>query len=315
MTEILTVTLNPALDLSSETDRVLPDRKLRCAVPRVQAGGGGVNVSRAIAILGGTSRALVGVGGNTGTQLIQLLTEQPGLTALALELPHETRSSLSVIDRGAGQQFRFVMPGPTWSPQDAATADSRIVELAAQTDLLVVSGSVPPGLADNFFCRLADRLPQRTRMILDTSGAALSAVAGAGQGLYALRMDHDEAQMLSGHPCAELTEIAALARNLHRRGVAEQVLIAAGAQGTVLANDQGCWLTRPPVVRVHSKTGAGDSFVAGFTQALAQGHGPLEACRFGTAAAASAVTTPDTDLCSAAETQRYANEVTISDFC
>ena len=118
---VLTVTLNPALDLSTSTDEVVPELKLRCEAPDIDPGGGGINVSRAIANMGGRSRALVALGGATGTRLCDLL-HQTGLPVLRLNAPGETRQSLSVIDRSDGAQFRFVLPGPEWRPSDVRGA-------------------------------------------------------------------------------------------------------------------------------------------------------------------------------------------------
>ncbi|MDO5641799.1 MAG: PfkB family carbohydrate kinase, partial [Paracoccus sp. (in: a-proteobacteria)] len=104
---ILTVTLNPALDVSTGADAVVPGIKLRCDMPVLDPGGGGINVSRAIAIMGGASTAFVALGGATGAQLGAML-EDAGLSWREMRAPGETRQSLAVIDRAGDQQYRFV---------------------------------------------------------------------------------------------------------------------------------------------------------------------------------------------------------------
>lgn len=307
---ILTITLNPALDLSTETDHVRPEEKLRCAPPRSQPGGGGVNVSRAIAHLGGTSRALVAAGGHEGRMLMAGL-QQAGLAPLRIPVSGATRSSLAVTDRGSGHQFRFVMPGPRWSADDLDRARAAIALHLRAGDLVVPSGSLPPGVPPAFFSDLAGDLAQAPRMILDTSGAALRAAA-RGQGLHSLRMDEAEAAELADMPMLDPARIAGFARHLLARKVAGAVLIAAGARGNVIAHEGGCWLTAPPRVGVVSKVGAGDSFVAAYTLALARGATRLEACIQGTGAAAAAVETPDTDLCEKEAAEAHARAVRVT---
>ncbi len=146
MAQILTVTLNPALDLATTTEAVLAGPKLRCDMPRADAGGGGVNVSRALRQLGGASTALVALGGGAGARLGELLVAD-GIDVLRLDAPGETRQSLAVTDRTSGGQYRFVMPGPTWDSSDVDRAVDSIVAASGKGTLVVLSGSLPPGRA------------------------------------------------------------------------------------------------------------------------------------------------------------------------
>lgn len=313
MTQILTITVNPALDLSTEAPAVVPDRKLRCSAPRVQPGGGGVNVSRAIANLGGQSRPLIAYGGPTGTMLVEKLRDE-GLVPESLGVDHPTRQSLSVRDAANGLQYRFMMPGPDWSPEDCAAARAVITGAITPGALVVPSGSMPGGLPVDFFLSInADIVAAGGRMILDTSGPALTQAATARAGLFTLRMDLEEARELSDRPLVQIDEVADLATELRQGGAAAIVLIAAGAQGTVIACETWRGLTRPPVVVPISKIGAGDSFVGAFVLSISRGEDPVTACAWGTAAAASAVTVPDTDLCRRADTERFFAQVTYTD--
>jgi 6-phosphofructokinase 2 len=312
MTAILTITVNPALDLSTDCPAVVPDRKLRCSAPRVQPGGGGVNVSRAIANLGGQSRTLLAYGGPTGEMLTDLLREE-GLTPESLGVGYPTRQSLSVRDKANGLQYRFMMPGPPWQDADRGAARAAIRAAVAPGVLVIPSGSLPEGLSVDFFLGLNAEIAEAGgRMILDTSGAALRRAAEARAGLFVLRMDTDEAREISGRALVQVADVAVLAEELRENGAAEIVMIAAGAQGTVISSPGWRGLTRPPVVVPVSKVGAGDSFVGAFALALTRGDDPATACAWGTAAAASAVTVPDTDLCRRDDTERYFAEVSRS---
>lgn len=309
MVQILTITLNPALDLSSEAPVVLPDRKLRCTEPRIQPGGGGVNVSRAITGLGGTSRALLAYGGFTGEALVTKLIDE-GLAPVSLGVSLATRHSFSVRDASNGQQFRFMLPGPSWTTEDCSKARRTILKALTPGDLVVPSGSMPPGVPLDFFLDLnAGIVASGGRMILDTSGVTLAHAAESGAGIFTLRMDLAEARELSGRPLVRIEEVAAVARELRATGAAEIVVVGAEAHGTVIASSDWCGITRPPAVIPVSKIGAGDSFVGAYALALARGETPVTACAWGTAAAASAVTAPDTDLCRADETTLFFGEV------
>ena len=309
MTGILTLTLNPALDVSTSAPKVVANLKLRCTPPVREPGGGGVNVSRAIVYLGGKSLLAVAAGGATGDELLALLAVE-GFTAERLPVNHMTRESLSVTDDATGGQYRFVMPGPSWSASDCAAVTARMVQLAGPGDLVVPSGSLPPGVPADYPVALSQALAEKgARVLLDTSGAALKAAASTGSGLFALRMDHAEAEGLADKALTKLEEIADFAAQLIEARAAELVQIAAGPRGTIVATRDGRWHCRPPVVKEVSKVGAGDSFVGGFALALSEGRSPLDATAYGVAAAAAAVTTPGTRLCEKAMTDQCYGKV------
>lgn len=296
MTEIVTLTLNPALDLGTRVEQVLPGPKLRCAEPDAEPGGGGVNVSRAVAQLGGRSTAVVALAGPTGARLRALLEAQ-GLTLAALEAPGETRLSFSVTEDRSGRQFRFVMPGPIWGDADLERVSTVLCETAPDGAVVVYSGSQPPGAPPGFSARLGATLPGR-RLVVDTSGPALAHLAaGSGTPPWLLRMDAEEAETLAGRALPGATDSAAFAEALRARGAAGRVVIARGGEGSVMAGPDGLWHVTAAGVDVVSAIGAGDSFVGGMVLALAQGMEPPEALRHGAAAASAAVVTDGTELC------------------
>lgn len=307
---ILTITLNPALDLSTAADEVRPELKLRCDKPEVDPGGGGINVSRAIRILGGQSTALVALGGATGARIADLL-KADGLSVLRLTAPGETRQSLAVSDRASGQQYRFVLPGPEWHRAHIADAVSAIAEAARGGGWVVLSGSNPPGVPAGFAQMLAVRLrDSAARLLVDTSGEALRAIAASSTPVDILRMDSHEARDLAGRDLPLRSDSAAFAAGLVRDGVARAVIVARGADGSVIAGPDGAWHAEAAKVSVVSAVGAGDSFVAGHLLAIARGQPVPEALALGAAAASAACMTPATELCHAADVGRlYKNRV------
>lgn len=305
---ILTVTLNPALDVSTSAETVIPEIKLRCEAPDIDPGGGGINVSRAIQILGGESTALVALGGATGQQMEALLTAS-GLSLYVLEGPGETRQSLAVIDRSDGRQFRFVMPGPVWTEADMQGALDDIALTAPPAGWVVLSGSNPPGVPADFALRLSSRIAGKgARLLVDTSGPALHATAAGAAGIDILRMDGEEAEDLAGRPLRERADSAAYARELVERGVAKAVIVARGREGNLIATADSVWHAEAARVPIISKVGAGDSFVAGFTLASARGESVEDALGLAAAAASAAVMTPATDLCRAEDVRRLYDE-------
>lgn len=302
---ILTVTLNPALDLSTAADSVVPDLKLRCDKPVVDPGGGGINVSRAIQIIGGQSTAMVALGGATGQRMADML-KGAGLSVLRLTAPGETRHSLAVTDRATGGQYRFVMPGPEWHMSQLTATMAAIAEAALAGGWVVVSGSNPPGIAPGFEQMLTVRLKDgRARLLVDTSGDALRALAGSSIPVDVLRMDSHEAEGLAGRPLPDRADSADFAASLVRNGAARAVIVARGADGSVIAEPDGAWHAAAAPVPVVSAVGAGDSFVAGFVLAMARGWPTPEALALGAAAASAAVMTPATELCRAEDVRHF----------
>jgi len=301
---ILTITLNPALDLETETPRLVPGRKLRCAAPRRDPGGGGINVARGIAILGGQADAAIALAGPVGQGLVQRLEKQ-GIRVHHLPAPGETRQNLSVIETETGQQFRFIFPGPEWSASDVDRLMVALPGLALAGDYVVLSGSLPPGVEAGVLVELARVLTARgVRVIADTSGPALTALASARLNLAMLRMDSAEAEELLSRDLPHHLDSAKTAEGLVQAGAAEIVILARGAEGSVLVSKEGRWFAPAADVPVASVTGAGDSFVAGAVLALSRGHPLPEVLQCGVAAASSAVTTEATELCDRAVYER-----------
>ncbi|MGB3278435.1 MAG: 1-phosphofructokinase family hexose kinase [Pseudorhodobacter sp.] len=311
--DILTVTLNPALDLSTSTAEVREGTKLRCAAPLYDPGGGGINVSRAISILGGASAVWVALGGTTGTHLAQLLMDE-GIQASSVTVKGETRLSFAVTDEGSSAQYRFVLPGPDWDESAVETALAAIVNDCAPDGVVVISGSQPPGVPDDFIARLGKALPEQTRLIADTSGAPLQAQAQSRRSrLDSLRMDAEEAETLAHSPLTSRKDSADFAQSLVNRGVAKRVIIARGADGSVMATNKARWFCAAPKVPVKSKIGAGDSFVAAYVLAEARGSQDTEALAFAVAAASAAVMTSATDLCRRSDAESLVKVCQVSD--
>lgn len=308
---ILTLTLNPALDMATEVHELIPGHKLRCTEPLLDPGGGGLNVSRAIKSLGGDSLALVAIGGLTGDRLAGLIRAE-GVTFLSILGPGETRQSLTVNEVTSGKQYRFMLPGPVWGEAERSRVFTLLRATARPGGFSVISGSQPPGVPIDFPAQLAASMPE-TRVVLDTSGATLiEAVCNPIPGLEVLRMDGPEGEELARRPLQTLADTADFAQSLVRKGVAKIVIVARGAEGNLLADAQHRLFAKAAKVKVKSTVGAGDSFVAAFVLGLARGQSHAEALAMGSAAASAAVTTDATQLCRPEDVMRLLPECAVT---
>ena len=309
MEPVLTVTLNPALDVATSVDKLVAGDKLRCTAPRFDPGGGGINVSRVIKELGGHSRAFVALAGTTGQRLLSML-EAAGIDCYACQIDGDTRFSFVVQERASNEQFRFVLPGPEQPPEraDRLATELRDFVRRERVGYVVVSGSLPPGLPGDFVTRLAaDLRALGSRLILDTSGPALRATLSARP--YLIKPNLREArELFGGDPLHEAAPVE-LAERLLEQQAAEVVIITLGAEGAVVATAGTVLRIRSPQVETISKVGAGDSFVGALVFGLASGWSLEDACRYGIAAGASAATTPGTALCERASTGRFFEQI------
>ncbi|WP_089234272.1 1-phosphofructokinase family hexose kinase [Tropicimonas sediminicola] len=305
MSDILTITLNPALDINTETDKVVPDVKLRCTEPQVDPGGGGINVARAIRHMGGNATAIVAAGGHNGNRLLDLLASE-GIPTITIPSPGETRASVVVNCKETGLQYRYVLPGPPWEENHVRLAITTTVQNAPKDGLIILSGSQPPGVPLDFEESLSAAISHAgARLIVDTSGPALRRIVeDHNSPPFLLRSDDEEAEGLAGHKLATPADTAAFSRGLIEKGVAQNIIFARGSEGSVLTTPEGSWLATAAKVEVVSKVGAGDSYVGGFALSLSRGNSIQEAARYGAAAASAAVTTEATQLCRGEDVER-----------
>lgn len=291
MEGILTVTPNPAVDMSTAVDRVEPDRKLRCDEPFREAGGGGINIAEIVRRLGGRATAVWTCGGPLGVFLQQLLDRQ-GIPNVPVSIAGDTRESITVLQRSDNEQFRFGMPGPALSAEETAVLLETVGRCEPAPAWIAGSGSLAPGTPPDLYARLAEVAASRgARFVLDTSGEPLRLALEAG-GVWLVKPDRTELGELLGVEIGDVQTAADAAAEVVRRGWAHAVTASLGPDGVVLATAQGVVRVPAPKVKVVSRVGAGDSFVAGTLLGLASGEGLTEAVRRGVAVAAAAVSTP-----------------------
>lgn len=300
--DIVTLTMNPAVDKSSSIDNVVPEHKLRCDRPQFHPGGGGLNVSRAIKKMGGGSLGVFPAGGPPGNMLIKLL-EQDDLELRSVDIAGLTRENLTVLENASRQQYRFGMPGPEMTREEWEACFEILNGLDPVPGYLVASGSLPEGVPDDFYARLAAFARDKgIRLILDTCKRPLS--LALDQGVFLIKPNLRELEYIWGERFESEQQQEEQAMALVRQGKSRVVVVSLGAAGAILAFKDGVQRMRAPTVPIKSKVGAGDSMVAGIVLALSRGRSVEEAVRHGIAAGAAAVMTPGTELCRGEDVQR-----------
>lgn len=305
MKTIVTLTTNPAVDMNSRTNFVTDETKLSCKKPMYNPGGGGINVSRAIKILGGESTAIYPSGGHTG-RLLESLLKKENIRQKPVNINEATRINFSIIEEKTNKQYRFNMPGPKINKKESIDIINKIKSIDPLPDYLVISGSLAPGLSDDYHKKIAKTCKDiDCRIIIDTSPKAFKkAIEG---GVFLIKPNLREFLEIAGIKLKSEAQIAKKAQQLINENKAEVVIVSLGAAGSLLVTKEYFEHICSPITPIKSRVGAGDSMVAGITLKIAQNSKLLDAVYYGVAAGAAAVMTPGTKLCTKKDTDRLFN--------
>jgi len=298
--DIVTITLNPAIDKSYIVDRLAPEHKLRCPNPQVDPGGGGINVSKGLKALNTDSLAIFFAGGMNGNYLQELLKAQH-INIHPIKIEGETRESIVITDKSNGREYRIVVEGPEITP---AELDKIIAELRAiKPSYIIASGSIPKGLPEDVFAKLAHVAKElNSRFVLDTSGKPLQ--AAATEGVFLLKPNLKELSHLVGVESLQLEAVDDAALELIHKKQCEVVVVSLSSSGAMLVTKEGYHHIPAPTVERKSTVGAGDSMVAGMVWALTQGRSYAEMAKMGVACGTAATMSPGTQLFKRSDAER-----------
>ncbi|AYQ33412.1 1-phosphofructokinase family hexose kinase [Runella sp. SP2] len=298
--KIVTLTVNPAVDKSTHIDRLIPEQKLRCDTPRFDAGGGGINVSKAIKRLGGKSTAIFTTGGPSG-QVLRDLVSQEGIDCEVIQTEQWTRENFIVAETSTNAQYRFGMPGTALSEAETEAVLETLRQ--SKAEYIVASGSLPPQMDVNFYEKVAAISKEiGARLVLDTSGEPLR--AACDEGVFLLKPNIGELEALVGAKDLQIDDVDDAARMLIGDGKCEVVIVSMGPKGAILVTKDLCEHVPAPPVQKRSTVGAGDSMVAGMTWALTQGLTYSEMIRWGVACGSAATMNEGTQLFLRADVER-----------
>ncbi|MGF1598023.1 MAG: 1-phosphofructokinase family hexose kinase [Acidimicrobiales bacterium] len=307
METLVTVTLNPALDVSTTVDAVVAEHKLRCAPPGYEPGGGGINVGRVARRLGVDVGAVVVAGGPTGERLLALAATE-GLRTVAVATVGDTRQSFTVSETTTGRQYRFVLPGPALAPGTVDEVVAAIVNLAPGR-CVVISGSVPPGTPAGVVASLVEALPG-VDVIVDTSGPELVRALTSPAAL--VKPSARELASVVDRELRTERDIIDAADEVFASARVRALMVSIGPGGAYLVSrDHPPTRLRPPSVKVVSAVGAGDSLVGGLATALCRGDDLISAAVLGVAAGTAAVMTPGSQLCTATGVAELVDQVRV----
>ena len=309
--DIVTLTINPAIDIFVNVGRVEPTRKLRCSAPKRDPGGGGINVARVVHRLGGSVAAIYPTGGAIG-KLLNRLVEREGIDSLVTPSHVETRENFTAYEKTTGKQYRFVLPGSTLHPAEWQAVLDKLTSLPERPKYVVASGSVPPGVPEDFFARVAREARQLgAQCVVDTSGPALKEAIAHGVAL--IKPNLVELSDLVGTSLDSDAARVAACRKLTADGHVKAVALTLGEQGALLVTANEAFRAQPMAIEPVSTVGAGDSFLGGLVASLASGDSLQQAFRVAIAAASAAVLSPGTELCRRDDVQRLLPEVKVDE--
>ena len=279
---IVTLTLNPSVDRTVEVEALARGEVMRALSVRVDPGGKGINVARALAAHHMPTRAVVTLGGAEGEHLLALLAST-GVEIVPVRIQSAIRSNITVVEPD-GTTTKFNEPGAALTDEELAAVFSAVKTAVADADWLVASGSLPAGMSADTYADLIHELAGAgTKVAVDTSGPALEAVLAAGPTL--VKPNRDELANVTGQRLLTLADIVEAANRLRDMG-AGTVLASLGPDGAVLVDGDGAIHGRTPAARsLLSSVGAGDAMLAGFL--AGGGHGSealVEALAWGAAA-------------------------------
>ncbi|MEN9569680.1 MAG: hypothetical protein RL172_911 [Bacteroidota bacterium] len=289
---VLTVTLNPCIDKSTQVNKLEPDHKLRCTEVLHEPGGGGINVSKALKKLGAPTVALFPAGGHNGNMLQSLLAAE-AIDYRAVDTKVETRENWIVNESENAEQYRFTFPG-------RKVEEAMIYQLVDEIrnfapSFVVASGSMPPGLPDHFYGLIVKNAKSvGARCIVDTSGDALKGLKG--KGAYLIKPNIGELCGLLQVNTLAHNEVDDAARQVISDGYAQLVAVSMGPDGAWLVSADEKHFAPAPKVPKKSTVGAGDSMVAGITYMLQQQRSLKEAIAFGVACGSAATMNEGTQL-------------------
>jgi 6-phosphofructokinase 2 len=308
-TQIVTLTMNPAVDVSTSVTRMVPFTKMRCAQAHRDPGGGGINVARVLKRLGVEATAVYPAGGATG-QLLANLIEREGVRSVVIPATNDTREDITIFDETTREQFRLVFPGARLNDIEWQECLGSITRITPQPAYIIASGSVPPGVPHDFIGRVVQASKAPSKIIVDTSGPFLRAALEAG--VYLVKPNLREFQELAELAAIDEASLVDAGRRLIDRYRIEVVALSMGSDGALLVTrDMALRANGLPIDPI-SVSGAGDSFLGAMVWSLVKGNSLETALRYGVAGGSAALLNPGTELCRPDDVHRLASQVTVT---
>lgn len=305
---IVTVTPNPALDRTLIAPGFRHSDVARVQGKHDSAGGKGLNVTRALQRIGVPCRAVVPLGGPTGTA-VAAMARAEGFSLTVVPISGDTRTCISVTDPAAPDQLVINEPGPSISAAEWAALCQAVHEQSRQAQWLTISGSIPPGVAAADFCALIDSVASGCQVAVDTSGAPLRAVLHSPVAL--LKINRSELAGTLEQPLDSDAALISAMRDLCTHGP-HAVVVSLGAAGAIAVDGAGAWHISAPEIIARSPVGSGDCMLAGVVAARSQGAALPDAVAAGVAAGSANALVPHAGVFDLATYEQFRQQAQIT---
>ena len=306
MGSVAVLALNPAVDISYEIPQLLADQKVRAAKTYYHPGGNGINVARALAVLGVKVHCCSVIGGKGGELFLRLLGDDLGDGHRYIQVDGETRINATLLQKQPPSQYEVDSGGPEISESVLDAMIECFLERCAD-GLAVLTGSTPPGVPAGTYAELIENIRlQGGRVVLDAHGSVLEKALEAKP--YLLRTNRYVLEMKVKYRLDSIEAVAQAARQIQRSGT-EIVCISLGTEGAVIVDGKDSYYCPAPKVRIYSTVGSGDAMVAGMVMASLQGRSVEELLRFGVICGSATASHPGTELFTRAEVEEVEYEL------
>jgi 1-phosphofructokinase len=309
---VLTVTLNPAIDMRMRFSQVHLETLNRAQNVQLEPSGKGINVARALVRQGIDVTAVALLGGPFGVMLEQSISSQSvlGLRLLRVPIAGETRCNVKVLDLERSAVTELNAPGPQVSESELEDLQQTLRREVNAGDLVVLSGSLPAGVPVGTYANLIRELSRLgAKTYFDADGAALQ--AGLEAQPFLIKPNRLEAETLLQMQIESRGDALEAARRFQTLG-AQQVVLSLGADGALFVSSDQAVFAQPPTVQVHSTVGSGDALLSGVVASQLQNLSWLETARYATAVAAARVASIGLEFPNPAEITALLKRVQIS---
>lgn len=275
---ILTVTMNPSIDVSYPLEELNIDTVNRIEKVSKTAGGKGLNVSRVLSQLNAPLKATGVVGGKFGDYLTEQL-DKDGIPHSFSKIDGETRSCIAILHEG--KQTEILESGPEVTAEEQEAFVAHFEELMADTDFITISGSLPKGINHDFYSLLIDKATEAdVKVLLDTSGATLKASLENTHKPFLIKPNETEIADLLGKEIHSNDELVEALEDKEFDGI-EWIVVTLGADGAIVKHQKNYYRVDIPTIKVVNPVGSGDSTIAGLAYALSEGKSPEDVIKSG----------------------------------
>jgi 1-phosphofructokinase family hexose kinase len=291
---ILTLTINPALDRNVNVDRLVFEDRAYILATSESAGGRGINASRVLHSYGAETLAILVSGGENGKRL-ELLLQNAGFPFEAVPVAREIRTNLTISDQ-QGLTAKLNEKGPALDPEELRDLEKAVERKLPQADWLMLCGSIPPSVDQNFYSRLiATARRQGVKTLLDADGEAL--LRGIEAGPTVVTPNHQEAERLLNRALITRAHFLDAVSRIQQMG-SESAILSLGARGAVATDGVQTFEVLPPRIDAVSPIGAGDAAAAAYVWAQTKAKEFADCVRWGVAAGTASAKLPGVQFAS-----------------